>query len=103
MRARILGLVVAAVGLYFVWPAVVQVFQSFDELTKIRPVWFVGMALLELASYVCLWLLVGITTSSRRWWLIAVAQLQGNAVSSTVPGGAAAGGPLQYLVMVRGG
>jgi uncharacterized protein (TIRG00374 family) len=35
--------------------------------------------------------------------LIALSQLVGNAVSSIVPGGAAAGGPLQYTFMIRGG
>ncbi len=100
---RIVGLVVAAVGLYFVWPALVKVFGSVDELSKIHPIWFVAMALLELASFVCVWLLIGLSTSTKDWLLIATAQLVANAVSSVVPGGAAAGGPLQFSYMVRGG
>jgi len=103
MRGRIVRLVLAAVSLYFVWPALVKVFGSYDELSKIRPAWFVAMTLLETASFACVWLLIGISTSSRHWTLIAAAQLVGNAVSSIVPGGAAAGGPLQYTFMVRGG
>ena len=103
MRGRIVRLVLAAAGLYLVWPALVKVFGSYDELSKIRPGWFVAMALLEAASFACVWLLVGISTSSRHWILIATSQLIGNAVSSTVPGGAAAGGPMQYTYMVRGG
>ncbi len=103
VRARIVRLVLAAVGLYFAWPALVGVLGSYDQLSKIRPIWFVVMVLLELASFVCVWLLIGISTSSRRWSLIAVSQLAGNAVSSIVPGGAAVGGPLQYSFMVKGG
>jgi len=103
MRGRIIRLAVAAVGLYFVWPAVVKVFGSYDELSQIKPGWFVAMAILELLSFASVWLLVGISTSSRHWTLIATSQLVGNAVSSVVPGGAVAGGPLQYTYMVRGG
>lgn len=103
MRGRLIRLGLAAVGLYFVWPALVKVFGSYDQLATIKVRWFVAMALLEMASFVAVWLLVGITTSSRHWTLIATSQLVGNAVSSIVPGGAAAGGPLQYQYMVRGG
>ena len=103
MRGRIIRLVLAAVGLYFVWPSIIKVFGSSDELSKIKPGWFVAMALLEVASFACVWLLIGISTASRHWTLIAMAQLVGNAVSSIVPGGAAVGGPLQYSFMTRGG
>lgn len=103
MRARLIRLVLAAVGLYFAWPALVGVLGSYDELTRIQPIWFVVMVVFELASFGCVWVLIGLSTSSRRWWLIAVAQLAGNAVSSIVPGGAAVGGPLQYSFMVKGG
>jgi uncharacterized protein (TIRG00374 family) len=103
VRGRILRLVLAAVGLYFVWPSIIKVFGSSDELSKIKPVWFIAMALLEMASFTCVWLLIGISTASRHWILIALAQLVGNAVSSIVPGGAAVGGPLQYSFMTRGG
>ena len=103
MLGRIVRLALAAVGLYFVWPSLVEVFGSYDELAAIRPWWFVVMAVLEMASFVCVWLLVGISTSSSHWLLIATSQLVGNAVSSIVPGGPAAGGPLQYSYMVHGG
>ena len=103
MRGRVVRLVLAAVSLYFVWPALVKVFGSYDKLSKIRPAWFVAMAVLETASFACVWLLIAISTSSRHWTLIATSQLVANAVTSIVPGGGAAGGPLQYSYMVRGG
>ena len=64
MLGRIVRLALAAVGLYFVWPSLVEVFGSYDELAAIRPWWFVVMAMFEMASFVCVWLLVGISTSS---------------------------------------
>ena len=103
MLGRIVRMALAAVGLYFVWPSLVEVFGSYDELAAIRPWWFAVMAVLEFASFGCVWLLIGISTSSSHWLLIATSQLVSNSVSSIVPGGAAAGGPLQYNYMVRGG
>ena len=103
MLGRIVRLALAAVGLYLVWPSVVEVFGSYDQLSAIRPWWFAVMAMFEFASFVCVWLLIGISTSSSRWFLIATSQLVSNSVSSIVPGGPAAGGPLQYNYMVRGG
>lgn len=103
MRGRIIRLVLAAVGLYFVWPAIVDVFGSFDELSQIQPRWFIAMAALEVCSFICMWLLIGISTSSRHWTLIALSQLVGNAVSSVIPAGGTVGGPMQYSYMVRGG
>ena len=103
MFGRIVRMALAAIGFYFVWPSLVEVFGSFDELSAIRPWWFAVMAAFELASFVCVWLLIGISTSSSHWLLIATSQLVSNSVSSIVPGGAAAGGPLQYNYMVRGG
>jgi uncharacterized protein (TIRG00374 family) len=103
MRARLIRLGLAAIGLYFVWPALVKVFGSYHDLADIKPRWFIAMTLFEIASFVSVWLLVGIATSTRHWTLVATAQLVGNAVSSVVPGGVAAGGPLQYTYMVKGG
>ena len=103
MRGSLIRLGLAAVGLYFVWPALVKVFGSYHQLADIKPRFFVAMTLLEFLSFASVWLLVGIATSSRRWTIIAMAQLVGNAVSSVVPGGGAAGGPLQYTFMVKRG
>ena len=52
MFGRIVRMALAAVGLYFVWPSLVEVFGSLDELVAIRPWWFVVMAMLEMASFV---------------------------------------------------
>jgi uncharacterized protein (TIRG00374 family) len=100
---RIIALVVAAVGLYFVWPALVEVFGSFDELSRIKPWWFVVMAGLELVSMLAMWILIAVSTSSKDLVLVATAQLVGNTVTSVMPGGGIAGGPLQFNYMVRGG
>jgi uncharacterized protein (TIRG00374 family) len=103
VRRRVVQVVLTGVGLYFAGPALINVLGTYNELSKIKPIWFAVMAAFELVSFMCVWLLIGLSTSSRRWTLIAISQLAGNAVSSIMPGGAAVGGPLQYSFMIKGG
>jgi hypothetical protein len=100
---RAAALVFALIGFYVVWPSLVAVFGSFDELKHVNPVWFVGMAVLEVASFVCIWALIGLCLSSSRYFLIGSSQLVGNSISKTLPGGAAVGAATQYRLLVGGG
>jgi uncharacterized protein (TIRG00374 family) len=100
---RIVALLVALIGLYVVWPSLVAVFGSVGELAHVNPVWFVVMAALETASFVCMWALIGLCLRSRRYFLIGTSQLAGNAISRVVPGGNAVGAALQYRLLAGGG
>jgi uncharacterized protein (TIRG00374 family) len=100
---RILALVVALISLYIVWPSIVAVFGSFDELRQVNPVWFVVMAALEGASFVCIWSLIALCMRSKRYFLIGSSQLVGNSISRTLPGGAAVGAATQYRLLVGAG
>jgi uncharacterized membrane protein YbhN (UPF0104 family) len=79
------------------------VFGSFDEIRHVNPVWFVVMAGLEVASFACMWLLIGLCLRSSRYFLIGTSQLAGNSISRTLPGGAAVGAATQYRLLVGGG
>jgi uncharacterized protein (TIRG00374 family) len=100
---RIFALIVALIGLYIVWPSVVAVFGSYDELKHVNPAWFLVMAALEAASFLCMWMLIGLCLSSSRYFLIGTSQLAGNSISRTLPGGAAVGAATQYRLLVGGG
>ena len=100
---RVAALLFALIGLYVVWPSVVAVFGSFDELKHVNPVWFLVMAALEVASFVCMWTLIGLCLRSSRYFLIGTSQLAGNSISRTLPGGAAVGAATQYRLLVGGG
>jgi uncharacterized protein (TIRG00374 family) len=100
---RIVALVLALIGFYVVWPSIVAVFGSFDELKHVNPVWFLVMAGLEVGGFVCIWALIGLCLSSSRYFLIGTSQLAGNAITKTVPGGAAVGAATQYRLLVGGG
>jgi uncharacterized protein (TIRG00374 family) len=100
---RIAALLLALIGFYVVWPSLVAVFGSYDELRHVNPVWFVVMAALEAGSFVCIWALIGLCLGSSRYFLIGTSQLAGNAITKTIPGGAAVGAATQYRLLVGGG
>ena len=94
---------VAGVGLYFVWPQLVSLFSHLPQLRGILWLWFVLMGTLEAASLFCAWGLMRLALSARSWFLIATAQLTGNAVSHLIPGGAAVGGTTSYQMFAASG
>lgn len=100
---RLIFLAVMLVSLYFVWPSLVRVFSSSPRLLSLNPAWFVVMLIAELASFACAWSLQRIALRTGKWFGVATAQVVGNAFGRIVPGGAAAGGALQYRLLVRSG
>ena len=100
-RAVILGL--TALGLYVVWPSLAAVFSSGPQLRMVHPLWGVPIVLAEIASFACMWALMRLALDAKPWFPIATAQLAGNAFSRLVPGGAAAGGALQFDMLRQAG
>jgi len=94
---------VAGVGLYFVWPQLVDLFSQLPQLRGILWLWFVLMGVLEAASFACAWGLMRLTLNEPSWFLIATAQLTSNAVSRLIPGGAASGGTASYQMFTARG
>lgn len=103
IAVRILMLALAAFTLYVLWPGLAKVLGSFDELTRITWWWFIVMAVFETASFACLWHLQRIALHHAPMFPVATAQLASNALSRIVPGGMAAGGALQYRMLVEAG
>src|SRR2546423_2855547 len=100
---RLIFLAFTLIALYVLWPSLLKVFSAWPELLRIAPEWFVVMLGLEVASFVCIWGLQRIALRTRSWFGVATAQLTGNAVSRVVPGGAAAGGAVQFGILVAEG
>ena len=100
---RIVFLLIAGISLYILWPSLLKLFSASPQLLTINPAWFVVMLAAEAASFACQWALIRIALGTRGWFSIAMAQIAGNAFSRIVPGGAAAGGALQYRMLTRSG
>ena len=47
---RVLGLVAAGVGLYVVWPSLVEIFSAWPQLITLDPWWLLGMFVCEALS-----------------------------------------------------
>ena len=100
---RLLFLAVAAITLYVLWPSLISVFRSWPELLRLNPAWYPVMLALEAASFMCAWGLQRLALRTNRWFAVATSQLGGNAVSRVVPGGAAAGGAMQFKMLSDAG
>jgi putative heme transporter len=103
IAGRLVFLLVTLVSLYVLWPSLLKVFSAWPELLTLNPGWFVVMFLAELASYGCIWALQRLALRTQAWRPVITAHLAGNAFSRIVPGGAAAGGAIQYRFLVQDG
>jgi uncharacterized protein (TIRG00374 family) len=100
-RALVLG--VTGVGLYVVWPSLAKVFSAGPMLATVNPLWGIPIVVAEAASFACMWALLRLALDVKPWFPIATAQLAGNAFSRIVPGGAAAGGAMQFDMLRQAG
>ncbi len=100
-RAVVLAL--TGLGLYVVWPSLAAVFSSGPQLRHVNPLWGIPIVAAELASFACMWALLRLALDVKPWFPVATAQLAGNAFSRIVPGGAAAGGAMQFDMLRQAG
>jgi uncharacterized protein (TIRG00374 family) len=96
-------LTATGVGLYVIWPSLAAVFSSGPQLRTVNPLWGVPILLAEVASFTCMWALLRLALDVDPWFPVATAQLAGNAFSRIVPGGAAAGGAMQFDMLRQAG
>lgn len=105
-RAKVLGrlalLAVMALAFYVLAPTLGEVFSTYDRLGDTRPLWLLVVLLAEGASFVSLWWLFKLAMPNVSWFTIACSQLASNALTRVVPGGAAAGGALQWRMLTEG-
>jgi uncharacterized membrane protein YbhN (UPF0104 family) len=100
---RGVGLLVTGIGLYVVAPSVLSVLDAWPSLGDVKPWWFAVVAVLQLASFACLWLLLRIAFGGGHLFDIAASQLAGGAAGKVVPGGPATGGVVQGGMLIRSG
>jgi len=100
---RVLLLIVTAVSLYLLFPSLLQVFSSWQQLLDLSPFWVGGMIIAEVGAFFCIWALQRVGMRTRLWRPVVESQLAGNAFSRIVPGGMATAGALQYQMLTRAG
>jgi len=103
LRRTVFWLAVTGVSLYLVFPSVVEVAGSWNEITRFAPASLAAMAGLQAGTLACLWTLQKLALRAPRWRAVITSQLAGNALAKIAPGGGALGGALQYRMLVSGG
>jgi uncharacterized protein (TIRG00374 family) len=107
MRRRVLrgafGVVVTGIAFYFVLPILVAAFSVFPKLSTVGVGWIAVVVVCEAASFLMVWMLLRLATRTTEWFSIVTSQLAGNALSSVVPAGAAAGATLQVRMLSEAG
>jgi len=82
-------LLLGGVSIYLVLPSLLSVFGSWRSLEGLDWRFAVAVLACEIASFVCVWELDRIALRTRAWFVVAAAQLSGNAVGRILPGGGA--------------
>ena len=100
---RIALLTVTVVSLYLVGPAVLTTFASWPDLRDLDPLLLQLIVIAQMAAFACLWAILRITLETSSWLPVVTSQLAANAAAKVLPAGGAAGGALQYAMLVRTG
>ncbi|HEX5192943.1 MAG TPA: lysylphosphatidylglycerol synthase transmembrane domain-containing protein [Solirubrobacteraceae bacterium] len=100
---RALTLIVAAVVLYGVAPAILEVFGAYHRLRDVDPGWWIVVLGATVASNWCMCALQRLTLSYAPWFPVVTSQLAGGAFSKVVPGGSAAAAALQARMLAQAG
>ena len=103
LRRRILTLSVAAIVLYGVAPAVLEVLGAYRRLTDVDPAWWIVAAGMSAAGTWCMCALQRLALNRAPWFPVATSQLAGAAFSKVVPGGSAAAAALQARMLAQAG
>jgi uncharacterized protein (TIRG00374 family) len=103
MWRRAIALLLTAVVLYGVAPAILGVLDAWPRVVDIEPYWFAAMIGAQLLSWASMWLLQRLAVDARSWWPVVTSNLASGAFGRVVPGGAAAAGALQYGMLTQAG
>jgi uncharacterized protein (TIRG00374 family) len=100
---RLVPLVVAAVVLYGVAPATLEVLGAYRRLRHVDPGWWIVVVAASAASTWCMCALQRLALNRAPWFPVATSQLAGAAFSKVVPGGSAAAAALQARMLLQAG
>jgi len=100
---RGVALVVTAISLYLVLPSLAELFSSWPDVASLEPAWLAAMVALEASSLATVWILQRICLRRPAFGPVVLSQLAGNALAKVAPGSGAAGGALQYRMLVDAG
>ena len=92
MVGRIVGLLICALVLYGVAPAVLGVLDAWPRVADIQPYWFVALIVAQVGSWAGFWLVQRLSVDARSWWPIITSQLASGALGPRRAGRRRGGG-----------
>jgi uncharacterized protein (TIRG00374 family) len=96
-------LLLAAVVLYGVAPAILEVLGAYRRLTDVDPGWWIAVIATSAAGIWCMCALQRVALQRPSWFATVCSQLAGTAFSKVVPGGSAAAAALQAQMLAQAG
>ncbi len=103
MLRRLVPLAVAAVVLYGVAPAILEVLGAYKRLSDVDPAWWIAVVATSAAGNMCMCALQRLALNRAPWFPVVTSQLAGAAFSKLVPGGSAAAAALQARMLAQAG
>jgi len=100
---RLVPLVLAAVVLYGVAPAILEVLGAYQRLQDVDPAWWIAVVATSAAGTWCMCALQRLALNRAPWFPVVTSQLAGTAFSKVVPGGSAAAAALQARMLAQAG
>src|SRR5208337_3345130 len=100
---RALAVAVAGGAIYLVLPELIAVLGAWPRLSTLNPVWFTVCLAAELVSFTCNFALQRLALRTKEWFSVVTAGLTGNTVTSSLPGGSAAGAAVQFRMLTTAG
>ena len=94
---RAAPVLIAGLGLYFVFPAIPEVLASWPRLSTLDPVWFILAVALQVGHFICTFGLQRLALRTKEWFPVVTSELASNAVNLIIPGGT----PLSVAVQIR--
>src|SRR5262249_47320884 len=85
--------------LYFLFPKLAEVFEAWDSLGKVDPLWIPAIAAAEFLSFLCIWVLQRLALRGGSWFVVVTTHLAGNAVNRITPLRGATGTALQARML----
>lgn len=86
-----------------VLPKLIAVLGAWPPRSTLNPVWFTVCLAAELVSFTCNFALQRLALRTKGWFLVVTAGLAGNAVTSSLLGGSAAGAAVQFRMLTTAG
>src|SRR5205814_5590369 len=103
LATRAAMMIVAAVAIYHIFPAITEVLATWPRLSTLSPWWFAVAVGAETAHFVCTFAVQRLALRTKAWFPVITSQLAGNAITLVMPGGAAVGAAVQFRMLATSG